>query len=192
MSSTAFDQFAHRITFVTAQLTDRGIPLTAPAPAADPTDPWTSSRPLPLDRSTLAWCTAAQMLADHHHTGIDRQVLSADALLRELGVRGLAQLHSDLRNGAPVDHRYTRCPYCSGIGEDPTQPTCEDIGCPPEYQFAGHDHICPVCRGDDYQPQWFAEEHMQKLEDLLAGAVEDERPTRSRPGTWLRRRGLRP
>ncbi|MFI7359442.1 hypothetical protein ACIBTP_36600 [Streptomyces avidinii] len=42
------------------------------------------------------------MLADHHHTGMDRQVLPADALLRELGVCGLAQLHSDLHHGVPI------------------------------------------------------------------------------------------
>ncbi|MGW0607777.1 hypothetical protein [Streptomyces sp. NPDC002640] len=50
------------------------------------------------------------MLGDYHHTGIDRQVLTVDALLRELGVRGLAQLHSDLHAGAPIDYHFTRCP----------------------------------------------------------------------------------
>ncbi|WP_331747528.1 hypothetical protein OG365_40825 (plasmid) [Streptomyces sp. NBC_00853] len=122
MPTTVFDQFTCRTADVTAQLTTLGIPLTAPAPPpadADPTDPWASSYAVPVDRSTLAWCTAVQMLADHHDTGIDRQVLAADALLRELGVRGLAQLHFDLHHGAPVDYRFTRCPYCSGIGEDP-------------------------------------------------------------------------
>ncbi|MFJ5197922.1 hypothetical protein ACIQCQ_38615 [Streptomyces sp. NPDC088394] len=194
---TVFDQFTRCITDVTTQLTALGIPLTAPAaPPADPdpTDPWASSYDVPVDRSTLAWSTAVTMLADHHHTSVDRQVPAADALLRELGVRGLAQLHSDLHHGAPVDYRFTRCPYCSGIGEDPTRSTCEDIGCPPEYQFAGHDHICPVCRGDDYQPQWFAEEHMQKLEDLLAGAIqksEEHASLRYRIWTRLHRRAPR-
>ncbi|MFB7552620.1 hypothetical protein [Streptomyces sp. NPDC056154] len=197
MPTTVFDQFTRRVTDVTAQLTTLGIPLAALAlPPAEPapTDPWASSYPIPVDRSTLAWCTAVMMLADHHHTGIDRQVLAADALLRELGVRGLAQLHSDLHGGAPADFRFTRCPYCSGIGEDPALPTCEEVGCPPEYEFAGHDHVCPVCHGDDCQPQWFAEEQMTELEELLADAIEESEEhasLRYRIGTWLRRRGPR-
>ncbi|MEU2770855.1 hypothetical protein ABZ628_29535 [Streptomyces diastaticus] len=173
---TVFDQFTRRTTDVTAQLAALDIPLTTPArPPADlnPADPWASNYTAPVNRSTLAWCTAATMLADHHHTGIDRQVLAADALLRELGVRGLAQLHSDFCAGAPIDYRFTPCPYCSGIGEDPTQPACEEVGCAPWLEFAGHDHPCPVCHGDDYQPQWIAEERMTELEELLADAIEE-------------------
>lgn len=128
---------------------------------------------MPVDRSTLAWCTAASMLADHHHTGIDRQVLAADALLRELVARVLAQFHSGLHAGAPIDYRFIRCPYCSGIGEDPTQPTCGEVGCAAWLEFAGHDHVCPACRGEDYQPQWFAEERTTELEELLADAIEE-------------------
>ncbi|MFJ9412469.1 hypothetical protein [Streptomyces sp. NPDC101393] len=195
MPTTVFDQFTRRTANVTAQLTTLDIPLTAPAaPPADPADPWASSDTIPVDRSTLAWCTAVTMLADHHHTGIDRQVLAADALLRELGVRGLTQLHSDLHHGAPIDYCFTRCPYCSGIGEDPTRPDCQDVGCAPWHEFAGHDHLCPVCQGDDYQPQWFAEEHMAELEQLLADAIEvrEERASlRYRIRTLLRRRTLR-
>ncbi|MFI6530255.1 hypothetical protein [Streptomyces uncialis] len=196
MSTTFYDQFTRRITTVTTQLTTLGIPLTAPPPP--PTDSWASSYPVPVDRSTLAWCTAAQMLTDHHHTGIDRQVPAADAVLRELGVCGLAQLHSDLHHGAPIDYRFTLCPYCSGTGEDPAQPTCEEAGCPPEGEFADHDHICPVCHGADYQPQWFAEEHMIDLEELLADAIEERRARqeraslRNRIRTLLRRRGTHP
>nr|BAK19857.1 hypothetical protein [Streptomyces rochei] len=178
MPTTVFDQLTRRTADVTTQLTTLGIPLTAPAPppaTPDPGDPWASSYQAPVDRSTLAWCTAVTMLADHHHTGIDRQVLAADALLRELGVRGLAQLHSDLHAGAPIDYRFTRCPYCSGIGEDPTQPTCGEVGCAPWLEFAGHDHVCPVCHGDDYQPQWFAEEQTTELEELLADAIEERK-----------------
>ncbi|MBK5993344.1 hypothetical protein JHN53_17180 [Streptomyces sp. MBT58] len=174
MPTTVYDQFTHRTADVTAQLTTLGIPLTAPVPPlADTglTDPWASSHTAPVDRSTLAWCTAVTMLATHHDTGIDRQVDAADALLRELGVRGLAQLDSDLR-GAPVDYRFTPCPYCSGIGEDPALPDCRDVGCPPEYEYAGHDHLCPVCP-DSYEPQWFAEEQMTVVEGLLAGAIEE-------------------
>ncbi|MFD5786704.1 hypothetical protein ACFWH1_08705 [Streptomyces sp. NPDC127037] len=130
-----------------------------------------------------------QMMANHHHTGIDRQVLAADSPLRELGIRGLAQLQSDLHHGAPVDHRFTRCPYCSSIGEDPTLPTCRDVGCPPEMEFADHPHSCPVCHGADYEPEWHAEERMAQLEQLLADAIKQEPLSlRYRIGTWLRRR----
>lgn len=51
-----------------------------------------------------------------------------------------------------------------------------------------------MCRGDDYQPQWFAEEHMTELEELLADAIEEneERASlRYRVGTLLRRRTAR-
>ncbi|MEU9418428.1 hypothetical protein [Streptomyces sp. NPDC048272] len=176
MPTTAFDQFTRRTADITAQLTTLGIPLTALAPApadADPTDPWAIRYAVPIDRSTLAWCTAVQMLASHHDTGIDHQVPAADALMRECGVRGLTQLHTDLHHGAPIDYRFTRCPYCSGIGEDPTRPDCQDVGCAPWHEFAGHEHLCPVCHGDDYQPQWFAEEQMTDLEELLADAIEE-------------------
>ncbi|MFJ3198538.1 hypothetical protein ACIPJQ_38605 [Streptomyces griseoviridis] len=183
---TVFDQFTRRITDTTAQLTTLGIPLTAPAPPPadpEPTNPWTGYA-APVDRSTLAWCTAVIMLAAHHHTGIDRQVLAADALLRELGTRGLAQLHSDLHGGAPIDYRYTRCPYCSGIGEDPTQPTCGEAGCPSWDDFTEHDHFCPVCHGSDYDPGWFEEERMSDLEQLLADAIK-ERKERGSLCAWI-------
>ncbi|MFD3820605.1 hypothetical protein ACFWRZ_36555 [Streptomyces rubiginosohelvolus] len=195
MPTAVYDQFTRRTADVTAQLTTLGIPLTAPVPPpadTDPTDPWASSHTAPVDRSTLAWCTAVTMLATHHDTSIDRQVDAADALLRELGVRGLAQLHSDLHAGAPIDYRFTLCPYCSGIGEDPTLPDCQDVGCPPEYEFAGHDHLCPVCP-DTYEPQWFAEEQMTAVEALLADAIEEreERASlRYRIRTRLRRRTI--
>ncbi|MFG3398602.1 hypothetical protein [Streptomyces parvus] len=170
-----FTEFPKRIADITNQLTTQGIPLTAPVtPAAppDPDDPWGSNHPAPpVDRTTLAWCTAVQMLADHHHTAIEQQVLSADALIRELGVRGLTQLHSDLHRGAPIDYRFTRCPYCSGLGEDPTLPTCREVGCPPQYEFADHHHICPVCRGEDYQPEWFAEKRVAELDRSLATSL---------------------
>ncbi|MET8751306.1 hypothetical protein ABZW32_14590 [Streptomyces sp. NPDC004667] len=170
---TVYDQFTRRIADITTLLTAQGIPLTAPtAPRADPTDPWAASWPVPVDRSTLAWCTAVQMLADHHHTTIDRQVPAADALLRELGVRGLAELHSDLHHGAPIDYCYTRCPYCSGIGDDPTQPTCGKAGCPQGRDVEdGHEHLCPVCVGQDHDPQGHATHHMGNLEELLADAM---------------------
>ncbi|OAR22731.1 hypothetical protein A8W25_24420 [Streptomyces sp. ERV7] len=196
MPTTVFDQFTRRTADVTAQLTNLGIPLTTPAPPPadlNPADPWTGSYAVPVDRSTLAWCTAVTMLADHHHTGIDRQVLAADALMRELGIRGLAQLHSDLHHGAPIDYRFTPCPYCSGIGVNPTQPTCGEVGCAPWLEYAGHDHPCPVCP-DDYQPQRFAEEHMAKLEELLADAIkenEERASLRYRIRTRLHRRTVR-
>ncbi|WP_185908658.1 hypothetical protein [Streptomyces sp. WAC02707] len=125
------------------------------------------------------------MLADHHHTSTESQAPAADALMRELGVRGLAQLHSDLHTGAPIDYRYTRCPYCSGAGEDPTRPTCAETGCPPQYEFAGHEHLCPVCRGADHDPTGHADTQMRQMDTLLAAAL-----THIRPGT-RRRQGLR-
>ncbi|WP_331735742.1 hypothetical protein OG333_37420 (plasmid) [Streptomyces anulatus] len=87
--------------------------------------------------------------------------------MRELGVRGLAQLHTDLHGGAPIDYRFTRCPYCSGCGEDPLLPDCAELGCPPQYEFIDHDHICPVCQGESFQPEWFAEERIIQLDGLL-------------------------
>ncbi|MEU8672888.1 hypothetical protein AB0C71_39050 [Streptomyces anulatus] len=173
---TFFNQFPQRISDVTTQLTNQGLPLTAPttpAPPLDPDDPWASSRPAPpVDRTTLAWCTAAQMLSAHHRIPLSAQVHSADALIRELGVRGLAQLHTDLHGGAPIDYRFTRCPYCSGCGEDPLLPDCADLGCPPQYEFIDHDHICPVCQGESFQPEWFAEERIVRLDHLLTGAID--------------------
>ncbi|MFF2236330.1 hypothetical protein [Streptomyces anulatus] len=167
---TFFNQFPQRISDVTTQLTTHGIPLTAPttpAPPLDPDDPWASSRPAPpVNRTTLALCTAAQMLSTHHRTTLSTQVLSADALIRELGVRGLAQLHTDLHDGAPIDYRFTRCPYCSGCGEDPLLPDCAELGCPPQYEFIDHDHICPVCRGESFQPEWFGPERITQLDRL--------------------------
>ncbi|MFF5808869.1 hypothetical protein [Streptomyces sp. NPDC012746] len=184
-TSTVFDQFARRITDVTTQLAAHAIPLTTPAaPPANPNDPWASSSPKLVDRSTLAWCTAVLMLATHHHTAIDVQALSADALLHELGVSGLATLHRDLNHGAPIDYEYTRCPYCSGIGEDPTLPTCEELGCWPSDDIYGHEHLCPVCRGDHHEPQWKAVQRMDELEQLLVDAIEDKAPSRS--WRWIR------
>lgn len=170
MPTTLFQQLTRRTADITAQLTTLGIPLTAPAPPPtepDPSDPWTSNCAPTVDRTTLAWCTAVTMLAEHHHTGLDRQVSAADALLRERGVRGLAQLHSDIHAGAPVDYRFTRCPYCAGLGEDPTLPDCREVGCSSQYEFVDHPHLCPVCHGADYQPEWYAEERIAQLDQLL-------------------------
>ncbi len=189
MSVNVFDRFTSRIEEVTAYLTAHQLPLSLPAGPPAPDDPWSVPRPAAVDRTTLAWSTAVLMLASHHHTAIDRQAPAADALLRELGVCGLAQLHCDLNAGAPIDYRFTRCPYCDGIGEDPTLPTCQELGCALWHEYDGHGHMCPVCRDDDYQPQWFAEEHMAELEELLAASIEDKTPARSWFGAWLRRRG---
>ncbi|MCX4919914.1 hypothetical protein [Streptomyces sp. NBC_00687] len=187
-STAAF--FTRRITAVTDQLTAANIPLTAtaPPPLAAPTDPWASTHTATIDRSTLAWCTAAQMLADHHQTSVVRQVASADALLRELGVRGLAQLHSDLNRGAPVDYAYTRCPYCDCLGEDPTLPTCADARCPSWQRSNGHGHTCPVCHGADYQPEALGESRLQALDNLLAATADDAHHPARRTARFLRRR----
>ncbi|MFH8886597.1 hypothetical protein [Streptomyces californicus] len=173
MPTTLFQQLTRRTANITTQLTTLGIPLTAPAlppTEPDPSDPWASSYSPTVDRTTLAWCTAVTMLAQHHHTGLDRQVPAADALLRERGVHGLAQLHSDIHAGAPVDYRFTRCPYCASLGEDPTLPDCREVGCPPQYEFADHPHLCPVCHGADYQPEWYAEERITQLDQMLNGS----------------------
>ncbi|WP_097868542.1 hypothetical protein [Streptomyces sp. rh34] len=188
---TFFNQFPQRISDVTTQLTTQGLPLTAPAtptPPPDPDDPWASSRPTPpVNRTTLAWCTAAQMLSTYHRTPLSSQVHSADALIRELGVRGLAQLHTDLHDGAPIDYRFTRCPYCSGCGEDPLLPDCAELGCPPQYEFIDHDHICPVCQGADHQPEWFGEERIAQLDRWLSISL-GHRPVQA---SWCRRTAQR-
>ncbi|ESQ01745.1 hypothetical protein B590_30208 (plasmid) [Streptomyces sp. PVA_94-07] len=176
MPTTVFDQFTRRTADITAQLAALGIPLTAPPPPPadpDPADPWASNYTAPVDRSSLAWCTAVTMLADHHHTGIDRQVLAADALLRNSGSAASPSSTLTSHAGAPVDYRFTRCPYCAGIGEDPTQPTCREAGCATWLEFADHDHPCPVCHGNSHQPQWYADEQMTELEKLLADAIEE-------------------
>lgn len=145
---TFFNHFPQRISDVTTQLTTQGIPLTSSAvPATAPDDPGTSSRPVPpVDRTTLAWCTAAQMLSAHHRTPLSAQVLSADALIRERGVRRLAR---------PTPTFTTALPDCA------------ELGCPPQYEFIGHDHICPVCMGADCQPEWFGEERITELDRLV-------------------------
>ncbi|MFJ1803976.1 hypothetical protein [Streptomyces sp. NPDC088180] len=112
------------------------------------------------------------MLSAHHRTPLSTQVLSADALIRERGVCGLTQLRTDLHGGAPIDYRFTHCPYCSGCGEDPLLPDCVELGCPPQYEFIGHDHICPVCRGENAQPDRFTAERITELDRLLADALE--------------------
>ncbi|MFJ3439188.1 hypothetical protein ACIPMU_37395 [Streptomyces cyaneofuscatus] len=167
--------FHGRIADVVTHLIAEGLPLTAPTQVALD-EPVTD--PEPVDRTTLAWCTAALMLANHHHTPIHQQAPSADALMRERGVRGLAKLDSDLHHGAPVDYDFTRCPYCSGTADDPTKPTCEELRCPPEAEFADHYHLCPVCDGAQYAPEYHAEERLAELDRLLTDAIAAPRPPR--------------
>lgn len=46
-----------------------------------------------------------------------------------------------------------------------------------------------MCRGAEYEPEWFAEKGMARLERLLAEAIKQgPRPLRYRIGAWLRRR----
>ncbi|MFE8979080.1 hypothetical protein ACFYM7_37575 [Streptomyces cyaneofuscatus] len=186
-SHSVYDEFQDRMAQVITHLTGEGLPLTAPpAPAADPDGPW-ASPPAAVDRTTLAWCTAALMLANHHQTPIHQQAPSADALLRERGIRGLAELHSDLHHGAPVDYDFTRCPYCSGIGDDPTQPTGEEVHCPPQYEFADHDHLCPVCHGAEYAPEYHAQERLAEIDRLLTDTISASLSRRNRFGLPRRR-----
>ncbi|MDX3342699.1 hypothetical protein V5N34_35010 [Streptomyces baarnensis] len=72
--------------------------------------------------------------------------LAVDALLCQLGASGIAQLHSDLDHGAPINYPYTRCPYCSGLGEGPTLLNCRELSCPLQYEFADHPHVCTSAR----------------------------------------------
>ncbi len=131
---TFFSQFSQRVSDVTTELATQGIPLTAPVTPAPP--------PGPDDRGPAAVPPAGR---PHHprlvhlgpdaehpppHPPLSTQVPSADALIGELGVRGLAQLHTYLHDSAPIDYRFTRCPYCSGCGEDPLLPVCTELGCP--------------------------------------------------------------
>ncbi|MFB7030945.1 MULTISPECIES: hypothetical protein [unclassified Streptomyces] len=144
-------------------------------PALLLTDPWASSRPVPVDRNTLAWRTAARMLAEHHRTSTDRQAPFADAVLRESGIRGLATLHSNLCGGAPVDYRFTRCPYCSGQGESPSPTACRDVGCTQAREADGHEHLCPVCQGADHDPKGHADTRMRQMDTLLIAALAKTR-----------------
>ncbi|MEV7899394.1 hypothetical protein [Streptomyces cyaneofuscatus] len=186
-SHSVYDEFRDRTAEVITHLTGEGLPLTAPAiPAADPDGPW-ASFPAAVDRTTLAWCTAALMLANHHQTPIYQQAPSADALLRERGIRGLAELHSDLHHGAPVDYNFTRCPYCSGTTNDPTEPTCEELHCPPQAEFADHYHLCPVCDGAQYAPEYHAQERLAEVDRLLTDTTSSSRSARNRFGLPRRR-----
>lgn len=58
------------------------------------------------------------------------------------------------------------------------------LGCPPQYEFADHPHICLVCRGENYQPEWFAEERVTELDRRLATSLGHG------PGLALRYRRL--
>ncbi|MFB8412428.1 hypothetical protein [Streptomyces albidoflavus] len=107
MPTTVFDQFPRRTAAVTAQLTILGIPLTAPVPPPadlNPADPWASNHTAPVDRSSLAWCTAATMLADHHHTGIDHQVLAADVHTQLHHARPDLTVHTTLHDTLTAAH----------------------------------------------------------------------------------------
>ncbi|MGW0538527.1 hypothetical protein [Streptomyces sp. NPDC003032] len=185
--TTFMDRFADRVTEVTTELATLDIPLTVPAgPFTTDEYGWIDFTP-EIDRSGLAWCTAVRMLADHHHTPLSRQILNADALLRELGVPGLATLHRDLV-GAPIDYRFTPCPYCDGMGEDPTLPTCEQLGCRIPASIADHPHGCLVCRGETYEPEYYAERQMDEAEQLWAEALAAKTPPRRSWRTLLHRR----
>ncbi|MFE4873837.1 hypothetical protein [Streptomyces sp. NPDC056682] len=41
---------------------------------------------VPVDRSTLAWCTTVRMLADHHQHGTDRQALTRTLAGHDLAI----------------------------------------------------------------------------------------------------------
>lgn len=110
----------HLLTAARTVLETLNLPHSAPGRAArtDPTDIWASGLPGPeIDRTTLAWATAYRMLADHQpDTTPLTHVAGADAVLRELGVRGLAILQS----GLPIRPRLTigtRCVRTAAVLE---------------------------------------------------------------------------
>jgi hypothetical protein len=155
---------------VLAELTEVGAPFTAPGrPSRTDATGWSFGYSPDIDRTSLAWATAYRMLRDHQPDAPwFSLMLSADALLRELRVPGLATLHRDLA-GAPVDYRYTRCPYCDGDSLDPTRPTCEDRGRTRDTE--AHEYICPVCQGAAFQPEYFGSAQIEQADRLLAEAL---------------------
>lgn len=162
-----------------AALAQLGEGPTAPGcPDGSDLNGWSTGTP-EIDRTTLAWAAAFTLLADHQPDAwLLAHVAGADAVLREEGVRGIATLQSNLAGGAPVDHRFTRCAYCGGHGDDPTFPTCEERGCLPQYEFAGHDHGCPVCGGAMWEPDWYGEQQIRYCDGLLADALPPAPPGR--------------
>jgi hypothetical protein len=159
------------------------LPLTAPGrPSRTDPNGWSYGYSPEIDRTSLAWATAYRMLADHQPDAEPlSHVYAADAVLRELGTAGLAILQSNLVGGAPIDFRYTPCPYCGGGGEDPTA-ACEDLGCSVHVDIADHLHGCPVCRAEVFEPELTAEQEMRRIDELLAEALPPAKPR------WLRAR----
>ncbi|MFV8133242.1 hypothetical protein [Streptomyces syringium] len=130
-------------------------PLTAPGrPSRTDPNGWSYGYSPEIDRTSLAWAIAYQLLADHQpDTPALSHVYGADAVLREQGIRGLADLQSNLANGAPIDYAYTRCAYCDATGEDPVSPD--------------YDASCPLCRGAIWYPERHSDQQIPRLVDLL-------------------------
>lgn len=179
---------------VHAALVDLALPLTAPGRPAR-TDPhgWSYGYSPDIDRTTLAWATAYQLLTDHQ-PGAPRlsQAFAADAVLREHGEHGLAVLHRQL-SGAPIDYRFTRCPYCWGRGDDPVDATCDERGCLHGLDARDHEHLCAVCRGAEFGPEYFGDDQIDLMDQRLARALAERTPARRPRTAWLHlRRGRRP
>jgi hypothetical protein len=141
-----------------------------------------------IDRTTLAWATAYRMLTDHQPE-VPRlsHIYAADALLRESRVEGLATLHQELAGG-PINYRFTRCPYCWGRGEDPVDATCDERGCLHGLDPRDHEHLCPVCRGEEYAPEYFGPDQMQLMDERLTRALAARTSAPRRLHGRLRRR----
>ncbi|TLS45725.1 hypothetical protein FE633_13235 [Streptomyces montanus] len=174
---------------VHAELTEIDAPLTAPGrPSRNDPNGWSYGYSDDIDRTTLDWATAYRMLTDHQPDAPRlSHIYAADALLRERRVEGLATLHQKLAGG-PINYRFTRCPYCWGSGEDPTDPTCEDLGCSRSMEVLAHDHLCPVCRGEEFAPEYFGPDQMELMAERLARALVARTPALRPIAAWFSRR----
>ncbi|WP_228183868.1 hypothetical protein [Streptomyces anulatus] len=69
----------------------------------------------------------------------------------------------------------------------PPPPGLHGTRLPPQYEFFGHGHICPVCMGAEYQPEWFGEERIIQLDGLLT----DARDSGTGQVSWFREKAHR-
>ncbi|MDT9701116.1 hypothetical protein [Streptomyces sp. P17] len=173
---------------ILSELAEIEAPLTAPGrPSRTDPNGWSYGYSDDIDRTTLAWATTYRRLTDHQPDAPRlSHIYAADALLRECRVTGLATLHQELAGG-PVNYRFTRCPYCWGSGEDPVEATCDERGCLHGLD-ADHEHLCPVCRGEEFAPEYFGPDQIQLMDERLARALVARTPAPRPPLRRLLRR----